>query len=84
MKKRKLFKKILSRSDNVRFGDFVAVVETFGFRLARVNDSHHIFKRDGIPEVLNLQEREGKAIPYQIRQFLALMEEYNLRMEDNR
>lgn len=82
MNNRKLFKKILSGSDNVRFGDLVAVVEAFGFRLSRVTGSHHIFKCDGIPEVLNLQEREGKAIPYQIRQFLALMEEYNLKMED--
>jgi hypothetical protein len=31
MNKRKLFKKILSGSDNIRFGDVVAVVESFGF-----------------------------------------------------
>ena len=83
MNKRKLFKKILSGSHNVRFGDFVTLVEAFGFRLARVSGSHHIFKRDGVLEILNLQEREGKAVPYQVREFLTLIEEYNLSMEDD-
>jgi predicted RNA binding protein YcfA (HicA-like mRNA interferase family) len=82
MNKQKLFKKILSGSDNVRFDDVVAVVEAFGFRLSRINGSHHIFKHDGIPKLLNLQNLRGKAKPYQIRQFLALMDEYNLSMED--
>lgn len=81
MNKRKLLKKILAGSHNVRFGDLVVLVEAFGFRLARINGSHHLFKRDGIAEGLNLQERDGKAIPYQIRQFLTLIEEYNLSME---
>jgi hypothetical protein len=84
MNKRKLFKKILSGSDNIRFDDLVSVVEAFGFRLSRVNGSHHIFVHDAIPKLLNLQDRAGKAKPYQIRQFLALMDEYNLNMEDER
>ncbi len=29
---------------------------------------------------LNLQDREGQAKPYQIRQLLALVEEYNLTL----
>jgi len=70
MNKRKLFKKILSGSKNVRFDDLVAVVEAFGFRLSRVSGSHHIFVHDAIPELLNLQNRAGQAKPYQIRQFL--------------
>ena len=83
MNKRKLFKKILSGSDNIRFDDVVTVVEAFGFRLSRINGSHHIFSHDRIPKLLNLQNLKGKAKPYQIRQFLALMEEYNLSMEEN-
>jgi hypothetical protein len=83
MNKHKLFKKILSGSDNVRFDDLVLVVEAFGFRLVRVSGSHHIFAHDGIPKLLNLQNRKGKAKAYQIRQFLALIEEYNLSMEDD-
>ena len=67
MNKQKLFKKILSGSDNIRFDDVVAVVEAFGFRLSRISGSHHIFQHDGIPKLLNLQNRAGKAKPYQIR-----------------
>ena len=82
MDKNKLFKKILSGSGNIRFEDLVKVVKAFGFRLSRVNGSHHIFTHEGIPKLLNLQDRAGKAKPYQIRQFLALIEEYDLSMEE--
>ena len=82
MDKNKLFKKILSGSGNIRFEDLVKVVKVFGFRLSRVNGSHHIFTHEGIPKLLNLQDRAGKAKPYQIRQFLALIEEYDLSMEE--
>lgn len=82
MNRHKLFTKILAGSHNIRFGDFVSLVEAFGFRLARVSGSHRIFKHASVTEILNLQERDGKAIPYQIRQFLTLIEEYNLEIED--
>ena len=82
MDKNKLFKKILSGSGNIRFEDLVKVVKVFGFRLSRVNGSHHILTHEGIPKLLNLQDRAGKAKPYQIRQFLALIEEYDLSMEE--
>lgn len=35
-----------------------------------------------VAENINLQEIDGKAKPYQIRQFLRLIERYNLRLED--
>ncbi|MEA5554621.1 hypothetical protein VB713_27210 [Anabaena cylindrica UHCC 0172] len=35
-----------------------------------------------IPELINLQNRNGKAIPYQVRQFLILIEEYALTLEN--
>jgi len=41
---------------NVAFGDLIDLVEAFGFELARVNGSHHIFTHSDIPELLNLQE----------------------------
>jgi predicted RNA binding protein YcfA (HicA-like mRNA interferase family) len=58
MNKRKLFKKILSGSGNIPFDDLVKVVEAFGFRLSRVNGSHHIFTHDKVPGLLNLQNRK--------------------------
>jgi len=80
MKKRKLLEKALSGSKNIRFSDMVALVEAFGFRLSRVSGSHHIFVHAEVHELVNLQEVDGKAKPYQIRQFLRLVERYNLEL----
>ena len=67
---------------NVAFRDAVALVECFGFTLARVEGSHHIFKHPSVIELLNLQEVRGDAKAYQLRQFLRLVERYNLKLED--
>jgi predicted RNA binding protein YcfA (HicA-like mRNA interferase family) len=83
MKKQKLFKKVISGSDNVRFGDLISVVEAFGFRLSRKNGSHHIFAHPDVAELLNLQNMKGKAKAYQIRQFVALIEQYSLELAED-
>lgn len=82
MNRRRLLRKLLTNPNNVRFLDLVALVEGFGFRLSRVNGSHHIFVHPKIAELVNLQEVRGEAKPYQIRQFLKLVERYNLSLED--
>jgi hypothetical protein len=60
----------------------VRLVEAFGFHLSRVSGSHHIFAHPKVPELVNLQEVHGEAKPYQIGQFLRLVERYNLKLED--
>ncbi len=80
-------KKLLQRLSqgalhNVAFADLRKPVEGFGFRLARVSGSHHIFTHPAIPELVNLQDVGGEAKPYQIRQFLRLVERYDLRLEE--
>jgi len=82
MNKRKLLAKILVSPTNIRFSEFVVLVESFGFYLSRVNGSHHIFVHPDIPELVNIQNVKGKAKPYQIRQFVKLIERYNLKMEN--
>jgi len=82
MKRRKLLQKLLSGSRNVRFTEVSSCAEAFGFRLARISGDHHIYVHPDIPELLNLQDVKGKAKPYQIKQFLELIERYNLQMED--
>jgi predicted RNA binding protein YcfA (HicA-like mRNA interferase family) len=76
----------LARGDlqNVSFADFRRLVEGFGFDLIRIGGSHHIFSHPGVPEMVNLQEVRGQAKPYQIRQFLRLVERYNLPLENDR
>ncbi|MEW6266461.1 MAG: type II toxin-antitoxin system HicA family toxin [Thermodesulfobacteriota bacterium] len=83
MNRRKLLARLaLGNLENVAFGEIVQLVEGFGFSLLRVRGSHHIFGRPGIKELVNLQEVKGQAKPYQIRQFLRLVERYNINMED--
>jgi predicted RNA binding protein YcfA (HicA-like mRNA interferase family) len=83
MKPRKTLEKILFGSRNIRFEDMTALVRAFGFRLDRVSGSHHIFTHVKIPELINLQKVGGQAKPYQIRQFMKLVEKYDLRLEDD-
>jgi hypothetical protein len=47
-----------------------------------VKGSHHILVHPGVRELLNLQNVGGKVKPYQVRQFLELVERYNLVLED--
>ncbi len=65
---------------NIPFADLVNLVEGFGFRLLRTRGSHHIFGHPGIIELVNLQNVGGQAKPYQIRQFLRLVEKYNIKL----
>jgi len=79
----KLLKR-LARGDlaNVPFREMQTLVEAFGFRLARVSASHHVYARPGVRELVNLQEVKGQAKPYQVRQFLRLVERYGLSLEE--
>jgi predicted RNA binding protein YcfA (HicA-like mRNA interferase family) len=83
MDKHKLLQKALSRSKNLRFDEMVALVEAFGFHLSRITGSHHIFAHPDVSELVNLQEVDGKAKPYQVRQFLRLVERYNLQLGED-
>jgi hypothetical protein len=80
MKNRRLLKKLLAAPNNVRFKDVCRLAEAFGFSLARVSGSHHVYVHANLNELLNLQDVNGEAKPYQIRQFLRLVERYNLQL----
>ena len=82
MRERKTLQRILSGSRNIRFAEMTALVEAFGFHLSRIQGSHHIFSHPEVPELLNLQEVRGEAKPYQVRQFLKLVERHHLELED--
>jgi predicted RNA binding protein YcfA (HicA-like mRNA interferase family) len=68
---------------NVAFGDMRRLAEGFGFQLRRVSGSHHIFVHPDVPELVNLQSVRGQVKPYQVRQFLRLVERYDLRLWDD-
>ena len=82
MNNRKLLRKILSGSRNIRFDDMLKLACGFGFRLARTEGSHHIMTHPDVPRPMNFQEVGGQAKPYQVRQFLKLVERHSLTLED--
>ena len=83
MNKKKLFKEIIqSRGKNVLFTDFVLILEAFGFQFDRINGSHHIFIHKSSKQLISVQ-RDGKdAKAYQIKQFISIVEKFNLQMEE--
>jgi hypothetical protein len=38
-----------------------------GFEI-RIRGSHHLFRKHGVPEKINLQRDDGMAKPYQVKQ----------------
>ena len=82
MNNKKFLAKILLNQKNVKFTDFVRLINSFGFKLDRVNGSHHIFVHDDIDEIINIQNVKGEAKPYQIKQFLKIIELNNLKLEE--
>jgi HicA toxin of bacterial toxin-antitoxin, len=69
---------------NIGFTEFCRLLEAFGFKLRRVSGSHHIYRHPEVPRPLSLQPREREAKPYQILQFLSMVEEHGLKMERRR
>jgi predicted RNA binding protein YcfA (HicA-like mRNA interferase family) len=57
------------------------VLTHLGFA-SRIKGSHHIFHRDGIPEIINLQPRGSLAKPYQVKQVRDILTRHHLVPED--
>jgi virulence-associated protein VapD len=60
---------------NLAFDDLSALLRHLGFE-ERVQGSHHVFRKAGIEEKINLQETGGQAKPYQMRQIRAILTRY--------
>jgi len=79
----KLAAKILSgKSDkNFAFNDLCYVLERAGFQLRPGRGSHRIYYKEGVVEIVNLQPRDGKAKPYQVKQVRELLLKYKIDIE---
>ena len=77
--KEKLLEQILSgRADaNVEFNDLLSLLDRLGFK-ERIRGGHHIFTREGVEEILNLQPKGAKAKVYQVRQVRRVILKYRL------
>jgi hypothetical protein len=61
----------------VRFVDLQRLLRSLGFD-ERVRGDHHIFTRDGVAEILNLQPKGAQAKPYQVKQVRHVLVKYGL------
>lgn len=83
-KYQKLLIKILSGSSdsNVEFEQLRRLLILLSFK-ERIKGSHHIFSKENIEEIINIQEIQGKAKPYQVKQVRNLILRYQLKLEEN-
>ncbi|MFO0927362.1 MAG: type II toxin-antitoxin system HicA family toxin [Gemmataceae bacterium] len=75
----KVLERVLRGSSDasIGFAELCALLRSLGFA-ERIRGSHHIFTRDGIAEILNLQPRGGQAKPYQVKQVRGVILAYGL------
>jgi len=75
----KIIQKVISGDSdrNINFGDLCNLLEMLGFD-NRIRGSHHIYFKDGITEIINLQSAGDKAKPYQVKQVRELLLKYKL------
>ncbi len=80
----KLIEQILlgSSDANVDFDELCQLLLRLGFEM-RVRGSHHIFRKHGVLERINLQRDGSKAKVYQVRQVRSLILGYKLRGDIN-
>jgi len=76
----KFFLQLLVNNKNIKFSEFTNLISKFGFYFVRQNGSHHIYKHISIKEFINIQNCKGEVKPYQIKQFLSLVEKYSLEL----
>jgi hypothetical protein len=81
MEKNKIYEELKRNPKNVRFKVLCGAAESFGFKYRGGKGSHRIYVKEGVREMLNFQDVGGKAKPYQVKQFLRVVESYNLLEE---
>jgi len=78
----KLILKILRGSSdaNISFNEMCELLKRLGFQ-ERTRGSHHVFRKEGVEEKINLQSDRAKAKPYQVRQVRSVLIKYRLSGE---
>jgi len=75
----KTLRRVLSGTSDaaIRFDDLCSLLERLGFE-KRVRGSHHLFRRAGVEEKINLQREGSHTKPYQVKQVRAVVLRYKL------
>lgn len=66
-----------SSDANIGFDDLRNLLLRLGFE-ERIRGGHHVFRKTGIEEKLNLQKEGDKAKAYQVRQVRNILVKYRL------
>jgi HicA toxin of bacterial toxin-antitoxin, len=62
---------------NIPFDGLCRLLRRLGFA-ERIRGSHHIFTKEGVEEILNLQPKGRQAKPYQVKQVRGVILKYRL------
>ena len=80
----KLIWKILSgySDSSIAFSDLCNLLTFSGFEV-RIKGSHHIFRKAGVIEKINIQKDGSKAKPYQVKQVRDIILKYKFGADNN-
>jgi hypothetical protein len=67
---------------NIAFEDLRNLLASLGFD-ERIRGDHHIFTKDGVLEILNIQPKGSQAKRYQVKQVRSVILKYKLAGEEN-
>jgi predicted RNA binding protein YcfA (HicA-like mRNA interferase family) len=78
-KRRKFIEQLMSGAADadLSFDDLCQLLRRLGFK-ERIRGDHHIFAREGVEEILNIQPKEKHAKPYQVKQVRNVIRKYQL------
>lgn len=75
----KLYAKLLANpAATVSYRDFERMLFAFGFAHERTRGSHRAYIHSGIRRSISVQPRGTDAKPYQVREFMSMVETYGL------
>ena len=66
---------------NIEFDDLFRLLKHLGFEV-RIRGSHHVFRKHGVAEKVNLQRQGSKAKSYQVKQVRTIIQKYRLTEEE--
>ncbi len=67
---------------NIAFSDLFNLLVFLGFEV-RIKGSHHVFRKQGVTEKINLQKDGSKAKPYQVKQVRDIITKYKIGADAN-
>lgn len=66
-----------TQDNNIKFNDIRKLLNTLGFD-ERIKGDHHIYTKNNIIEIINIQPKGTMAKPYQVKQIRTIILKYKL------